>query len=130
MGKRKEKNNIPIISFGKLNIIYNRYVRGNDYWNVMSLLDHCESKGYPIFEIPIAGLSLSGLPWDISNMDSFVYHMKRVQDTDLKHPIILDDLGQICDGNHRLAKALLKGEKTIKAIRILDMPEPDGHDEQ
>lgn len=43
-----------------------------------------------------------------------------------KLPIILDDLGYITDGWHRVAKAILEGKETIKAVRIQNMPAPDG----
>ncbi len=29
------------------------------------------------------------------------------------------------DGGHRLARALLEGDKTIKAVQFVEMPEPD-----
>ena len=45
----------------------------------------------------------------MSCFDSFVYHCKRVKDCNLEYPIILDDFGQICDGWHRIAKAVLEG---------------------
>ena len=32
--------------------------------------------------------------------------------------------GTICDGWHRVVKTILKGETTIKAIRIEEMPDP------
>ena len=39
-----------------------------------------------------------------------------------------DDHGYIADGWHRVIKALVEGRQTIKAIRIQEMPEPDGVD--
>ena len=51
--------------------------------------------------------------------------MKRVQETDLDHPLILDEEGFIMDGWHRVAKALLEGRETIKAVRFETTPAPD-----
>ena len=35
------------------------------------------------------------------------------------------ELARIMDGVHRLAKAMLKGHETIKAVRFAEMPPPD-----
>ena len=51
-----------------------------------------------------------------------------IPDTDadyVKYPIILDDLGQVADGNHRIAHAILDGKKSILAYRLINMPAPD-----
>ena len=56
----------------------------------------------------------------------FLYHLKRVNDTNLDYPVILDDEGVICDGWHRVAKAYLEGRPTVKAIRLLEMPDASG----
>lgn len=51
--------------------------------------------------------------------------MKRCMDSNIDYPIILDNLGQVADGNHRICKALLEGRRTILAYRLQEMPEPD-----
>jgi len=43
----------------------------------------------------------------------------------LSTPIILNPDGRVLDGNHRVAKAMLERHRTIKAVRIIEMPEPD-----
>ena len=45
-------------------------------------------------------------------------HMQAVLDADLSYPIILDEDGEIMDGRHRLMKAILNRESTIKAVRF------------
>ena len=129
MEKRKEKNNIPIVDYKSVSTINHRYYRGGDYWEVYKLINLVNEDKLPIFELPLAGIDLNCTPFTVNNLDDMAWHMKRVQESDLKYPIILDDLGQICDGNHRVVKALVKGDKTIKAVRIQNMPTPDGHDE-
>ena len=52
-------------------------------------------------------------------------HMQLINETDLSHPIILDPDGRVMDGMHRVCKALIRGSKTIKAVRLSVMPEPD-----
>jgi hypothetical protein len=53
-----------------------------------------------------------------------VMHMQAVNDADLDMPIILDEDGEIMDGRHRLMKAILLGNETIKAVRFDENPSP------
>lgn len=55
----------------------------------------------------------------------FASQMKRVMDSDLSIPIILDEDGEIMDGRHRIVKSLYLGKKTIKVVRFDINPEPD-----
>jgi len=52
-------------------------------------------------------------------------HAKLINETNLDHPIIIDPEGRVMDGMHRVCKALIAGSRTIKAVRLLAMPEPD-----
>ena len=52
-------------------------------------------------------------------------HCRRINETDPHNPVIINDNGQLMDGGHRLARALLEGRKTVKAVRFAEMPEPD-----
>ena len=54
-----------------------------------------------------------------------VGHIRLVEATDLTYPIILSPDGQVMDGMHRIAKALLLGHSEITAVRLDAMPEPD-----
>ena len=51
------------------------------------------------------------------------YEINRVLNVDTTYPIILNPDGVIVDGYHRLVKAYLDGDTTIKAIRLPKMPE-------
>lgn len=51
-------------------------------------------------------------------------HMAAINAADLSYPIILDEDGEIMDGRHRIMKAMLAGEKTIKAVRFDENPSP------
>ena len=95
---------------------------GNVY-GVLKLIEH--SRKYKQFDLPLCGVDLSILFWSINDVDSFIHHSKRVQSSDLKYPILLDHRGVICDGWHRVCKAILKGDTTIKAIRLETMPDRD-----
>lgn len=115
---------IPIVKIEGIKLHENGYERDNQYWSAISLIEH--SKGYGVFDLPLAGINLNTEAWSQqSDIDWFIFHAKRVEEVDLKHPIILDDMGVICDGWHRVVKAILKGHKTIKAIRLESMPAPD-----
>lgn len=59
---------------------------------------------------------------------SIVGHVRLMHAVDLAYPIIIDPDGRLMDGMHRVAKALLLGQATIKAKRLPVMPEPDHTD--
>jgi len=81
------------------------------------------AKGVKAFDLPLAGVNLSSTPWGEQNIKSICHHMKRVNEADMSYPVILDDEGYICDGWHRVCKAVLEGRETIKAIRLEIMPD-------
>ncbi len=62
-----------------------------------------------------------GSPCD-NSLRSFLEHVKMVDDADLSFPILLNQDGFVIDGRHRLSKAILNGDKTIKAKRFIKDP--------
>ena len=54
-----------------------------------------------------------------------VDHARLMEEVDVAHPIILGFDGRVMDGMHRVARALLEGRTTIKAVRFEDHPVPD-----
>jgi hypothetical protein len=52
-------------------------------------------------------------------------HARLIEEADLGCPIILSSDGRIMDGMHRVLKALMRGERHIRAVRFLTDPEPD-----
>ena len=92
-------------------------------YSATKLIEH--SKKYKSFDLPLSGIDLRRSAWKIDNLDSFIHHAKRANDSDLKYPIILDHYGTIADGCHRLVKAIILGKRTIKAIRLKSMPDYD-----
>ena len=90
-------------------------------WNVARLIQH--AKDLPVFEIPLAGIYIGANVFPESkSARAIAEHMKRVQETDLKYPILLDLDGFIMDGWHRVYKALVEGRETIKAVRFETLP--------
>lgn len=119
-------NKIPIVKIRKQGLAENVYTSGDNVWSASNLIQWCKEKKYPIFDLPLAGIDLSYIPWsNLNSVKNIASHFKRVQSANLEYPVILDDYGYIADGWHRIVKALVEGKRTIKAIRIQDMPEPD-----
>jgi hypothetical protein len=52
-------------------------------------------------------------------------HAKLMNETDLRHPIVLSQDGCVMDGMHRVCKALVEGKETIRAVRFEVDPKPD-----
>lgn len=57
-----------------------------------------------------------------------VEHVRLVREVDPAFPIILGADGRVMDGMHRVARALLDGETTVRAVRFEVDPEPDFRD--
>lgn len=102
-----------------------KWICGNKSWSLSTLLKASES--LEEFDLHLMSLDIDKYPWKFSdwNFNTFLYHCNRMDNTDLKYPVLLTPDGYICDGWHRLAKAILKGKKTIKAKRFKIMPEED-----
>lgn len=101
------------------------YRRGDKVWKAQALYDFAKAKEYPVLDMPLWNIDLTTEPFECSQLHSFIFQMKRVNECSLEYPIILDEVVQIADGYHRLCKAILEGRETIKAIRLLEMPAPD-----
>lgn len=56
---------------------------------------------------------------------SIIEHMKLIEASDLKYPIILDAQGRVMDGMHRVCKAVLHRVEQISAKQFAVDPEPD-----
>lgn len=98
-------------------------------WDVHRLVEL--SSNFQIIEVPLEEIAeIDENFWYINNghiptCRSIANHIKLMNETDLKHPIILCQDGRIMDGMHRVLKAFLQGHKTIKAVRFNLNPEPD-----
>ena len=103
------------------------YERGKYYWKAQTLYNYVKKKKLKPFKLPLSGIDLSKAykPFDNYNLDSIIYQIKRVNNCDIKIPIILDNIGQIADGLHRVVKAISMDMEYIMAYRLTDMPTPD-----
>ena len=123
---RREVGVAPKVDLGlPFNFADSRYKRGNCGWLAASLYKKAEEDGLKPFHMPLACIDMTVLPFQCKNMDDFVWHMKRCMAADTNIPIILDDYGQIADGNHRVLKAILDGDRYIMAFRLKNMPPVD-----
>lgn len=84
----------------------------------------------PVITIDIESLKhLDGVCWFDDDfpptLRNVVEHFVLMEQVDSDYPIILDPDGQLFDGAHRVAKALCRGETTIQAVKLLELPPPD-----
>ena len=54
-----------------------------------------------------------------------IEHVRRIRSADLSDPVLLSPDGYVIDGMHRVAKALLEGQVSIRAKTLPEYPEPD-----
>jgi hypothetical protein len=99
------------------------FIDGKKRWFVTRLI--AAAKHLEVQEMPLSGLNTFSLCPCPTTMADFVDDVKKVIDADFSYPIILDDEGYVMDGRHRIAKALLDDEKTIKFVRFEVTPSPD-----
>jgi hypothetical protein len=99
------------------------------YYSVARLIEH--SKGLPVFEIPVIGIYIGQKVFDESRTArDIAEHIKRVNETSLEYPVLMDPDGFIMDGWHRVIKAMVEGRETIKAVRFETMPTCDGKESE
>lgn len=87
------------------------------------------ARGVPVEEVPIDTIReidedcwFDGRP---ATVRAVVDHARRIDAADLARPIILASDGQVLDGMHRIAKAVLCGRTTVLARRLPIDPDPD-----
>ena len=121
------KNKTPIVELDGVSIVDNIACYKGETFDVPTLIEWCKQQDYPVFDTPLASLSIDSIPWtNLDDMYDFCHHMKRVNDCSLEYPIMLAPNGCILDGAHRICKAIILGKKTIKCIRIQTMPKCSG----
>lgn len=81
-----------------------------------------QARGLKPFKLNIKGMNISYEAPCSNYLTDFVHHIKRVNDADLSHPIVLSKDGIIADGRHRLCKALLLGNDSILAVQVEEDP--------
>jgi hypothetical protein len=103
--------------------------RGLDAWDVDRLIRL--SRDLPVHDVPLDGIAevdsdyWFGYGPIVPTVRRVVEHMRLITEVDLSYPIILAASGRVMDGMHRVARAILDGHSTIKAVRFVSDPEPD-----
>ena len=101
-------------------------------WDIDHLIDL--SNNITAKDIPIDAIKeLDENFWFASKEQSptcraIVGHAALIQAAELEYPIILSASGKVMDGMHRVAKALLEGKGTVKAVQFMEDPAPDYED--
>jgi hypothetical protein len=106
--------------------------KGLDAWDVDRLVEL--SQELAVIEVPLASIGevdsnyWFGDGFGDPTVRKVVEHMRLVQEVDPAFPIILGADGRVMDGIHRIARAILEGRPTIRAVRFDVHPEPDFRD--
>ncbi len=100
---------------------------GERAWHIETVWQ--AARGVPVEEVPIDTIQeidedcwFNGRP---ATVRAVVDHARRMDEADLALPIILASDGQVLDGMHRVAKAVLLGRATVLARRLRVDPDPD-----
>lgn len=128
MNKQPVKNRIPEVKLLPRDTHSEGYIARGKRWSTNDLIKATEKQDLEPFVVPLASFNLSHMPWTINCLEDVLFHIESIAYTNLKYPIIFDEYGAICNGYHRICKAILKGDTEIMAVRLKEMPashEPD-----
>ena len=97
-------------------------------WDVLKLIDL--TKDYEIIEVAVKDIrELKEVYWFGLGappiMEDIAEHAKKIFEADISYPIILCPEGRVMDGMHRVCKALIEKQEYIKAVRLIELHEPD-----
>lgn len=115
----------PVVKIENMNFSESSFRLYNKVWKASTLYEEVKKQKLKAFNCPLASIDLSRNHFDLENMNDFIFQCKRVYMCDKKKPIVLDNLGRIADGYHRVCRAILDGDTTIRAYRLNSLPEPD-----
>lgn len=114
----------PAVKIEGAKLSENTFRSGDRVWVVANLIER--ARGLEPFDLPLAAIHAGTDVWSpVTSAYGLAKEMRRVMDVDTSHPIILDEDGFIMDGWHRVARALLDGKATIKAVRFDETPPHD-----
>jgi hypothetical protein len=102
--------------------------QGLDAWDVDRLIEASA-------DLPVRDVAVDSIP-EVDTDHWFVFgpaptvrriieHVHLIQDVDCSYPIILGADGRVMDGMHRIARAILDGRATVRAVQFVIDPEPD-----
>jgi hypothetical protein len=106
-----------------------RSVGGFDAWDVDRLVEL--SSGLPVHDVAVDDIAELDEEYWFADSDApatvraVIEHARLIEEVDLAHPILLDVDGRVMDGMHRVARAVLDGHTTVRAVRFVEQPPPD-----
>ncbi|MRW88863.1 hypothetical protein GJ699_02575 [Duganella sp. FT80W] len=102
----------------------NTFSQDGKVWNVTNLI--ARAKDLEPFDLPLAAIYLGTEVWGATGTPyGMAFHMRRALDVDTSYPVIMSEEGFIMDGWHRVLRALIDGNATIKAVRFAKTPPHD-----
>jgi hypothetical protein len=101
---------------------------GLDAWDVDRLIEL--SRDLPIRDADVSTIREVDTPywfdeWNPPTVRAVLEHLRLIEEVDTAHPIILAPDGGVMDGMHRVARAMVEGRATIRAVQFAELPEPD-----
>lgn len=67
--------------------------------------------------VRVSDLIRQDLTWNMGNLQDYAEEMRKVQNANYEdYPIVLDPMGGIIDGAHRVVRAYLEGKAIIFAV--------------
>ena len=102
--------------------------RGLDAWDVDRLIEL--SAALRVEEVALEDIpEIDSVYWfdesEVPTVRKVVEHFRLVREVDPSYPIILGPDNRVMDGMHRVARALIEGRNTIRAVGFGEPPEPD-----
>lgn len=102
------------------------HARGNQLWRQSTLIG--ASKDLEVYDLPVYALDLDAYPWDERmSVANFVDHAHRMRNAGC-WPVIISPDGEVLNGWHRIAHAVINGRTSVTAVRLETMPPPDRED--
>jgi hypothetical protein len=102
---------------------------GFDAFDVDRLIEL--SYGLPIENVALTSITDVDTPYwfytspELPTVREVIEHTRLILEADLTYPVLLSLDDNVMDGMHRVAKAILDGNTTIKAIHLPALGEPD-----
>lgn len=114
----------PVVKIDGCHVSDNTFRDGERVWNVAGLIER--AKELKPFDLPLAAIYSGSEVWTpVGSAYGIAHHVRRALDVDTSYPVILDEMGFIMDGWHRVLRALIDGKSTIKAVRFDKTPPHD-----
>lgn len=85
-------------------------------WRIRDLL--AATADLPVFDLPLSLFPFNDHSFDAKDIYEFAQHYIHVRDADPDEPVVMDELGRVIDGRHRLVKALIEGRESVPCRKI------------